>query len=438
MKTIGLARLENIDVNKFTNSAKMKIRRMIFPLTKLIIKANTKMTTKREVVVDRLPILPNDEQLIFASPHYYAEDVESALGTLPKNAWVQIDSKNQIENNCKMYGAWLNGMIYVDRKDDESRKKAFDKLRYILNNGSSVLIYPEGGWNNKENEICMNIFEDTYYLSSECDKKVIPMASIRSEKDDKIHVIYGEPLDLSEFKAKEWDSNYLKEIKKTTACSIIRDSMASLKYELIEKYNEPLKRSELREDIHEYYNNVRLNEYMRIKWNNEETLKNELIEYKPTTYVNTYEAVESIKKVNSYERYIKSILNECIRDYGLSYLEASQMFSTLKFAKEPEKATELITKFKETICSSEILDQIKSLETSPVESYIKSCELKKKEYKEDVWEFTNNVHLGLDNASIIAKIVAEEENSKEENSEKSFENYIDNNFQIIKFLKKRK
>ncbi len=436
MKNIGINRLENVNVDKFTNTCKMKIRRALFPLTRFIVKANTKLNSSMDIVVDNRPELDKDEQYIFTSTHYYTEDIGAAIGTLDRNAWVLMETKNQIENNNKMYGAWLNGIIYINRKDEKSRKESLEKMSHILNNGSSMLIFPEGGLNNKENEICMNIFDETYYLSTNCDKKVVPMASIRSEKDNKIHVLYGEPLDLSEYKVDYRDSAYLKETKKLAACSIIRDSMASLKYELMEKYNEPLKRSELPEDIHRYYQDIRLNEYMRTKWNDEETLKNELIEFKPKVYINSSEAIENIKRVNLYERNIKNILNECISDYGLSYIEASQIFGILKFAKDPEEANELITKFKETVCSNEVYNKIQLLETNRVEPYIKSCEIKRKEYPEDVWRFTNNVHLGLDNASSIAKIVTEEK-TKEENN-KSFENYIDNNYQLMKLMKKGK
>ena len=197
MKTIGLKKLENVNVYEFTSPLKMKLRRMIYPFTRLIINTNTKLISGKNVIVDRRPNLSKDEQVIFASTHSYTEDIESALGSLDRNAWVLIGTKDQIENNFKMYGAWLNGMIYVDRKDDSSRKESLDKMKYILNNGSSILIFPEGGWNNKENELCMNLFGGAYYLSSECDKKVVPMSSIVSEKDNQIHVLYGDPIDLS-------------------------------------------------------------------------------------------------------------------------------------------------------------------------------------------------------------------------------------------------
>ena len=123
MKTIGLKRLENVNVDKFTNEHKMRIRRILFPLTRFIIRTDTKLNSAKDVVVDERPQLNKDEQYIFASTHYYTEDIEAAIGTLDRNAWVLMGTKDQIENNYKMYGAWLNGMIYVDRKNDKSRYK---------------------------------------------------------------------------------------------------------------------------------------------------------------------------------------------------------------------------------------------------------------------------------------------------------------------------
>ena len=60
MKNIGLNRLENVNVDKFTNTCKMKIRRALFPLTRFIVKANTKLNSSMDIVVDNRPELDKD------------------------------------------------------------------------------------------------------------------------------------------------------------------------------------------------------------------------------------------------------------------------------------------------------------------------------------------------------------------------------------------
>ena len=438
MKTIGLKRLENVDVNEFTNGFKMKLRRMIFPATRLIINTNTKLISGKNVIIDRRPDIPKNEQVIFASTHGYTEDIESALGSLDRNAWVLIGTKDQIENNFKMYGAWLNGMIYVDRKDDSSRKESLEKMKYILNNGSSILIFPEGGWNNKENELCMNLFGGAYYLSSECKKRIVPMSSIVSEKDNQIHVLYGDPIDLSLYRASKNDSEFLKNIKKMAACSIIRDSMASLSYELIEKYTNPISRKQLPNDVHNYHNDNRLREYMKTRWSSHNDVKNELTEYKPKIYLGKSDISSELEKLQSYEKLINDCLFCGISGYAISYGDAISMYNKLKFAYSPEKAIELISKLKSTFFDSEIVEQVLSLDVDSKEPFIRDIVVKEKVDSDEVWSFVDQVHLGADNAESMAKTVVQVKQSMENEKKNCLDNYIENNYNTLKLEKKNK
>ena len=122
MKTIGLKKLENVSVDSFVKHSQIKLRKGIYPFTKVVINLATKLISNRSIVVDRRPEL-DDDNYIFASTHYYTEDIEALLGSLDRNAWALMGTTDQIENNPKMYGAWLNGMIYVDRNDNNSRKE---------------------------------------------------------------------------------------------------------------------------------------------------------------------------------------------------------------------------------------------------------------------------------------------------------------------------
>ena len=438
MKTIGLKKLENVNVYEFTSPLKMKLRRMIYPFTRLIINTNTKLISGKNVIVDRRPNLPKNEQVIFASTHSYTEDIESALGSLDRNAWVLIGTKDQIENNFKMYGAWLNGMIYVDRKDDSSRKESLDKMKYILNNGSSILIFPEGGWNNKENELCMNLFGGAYYLSSECDKKVVPMSSIVSEKDNQIHVLYGDPIDLSLYKVRKNDSEFLKDIKKMAACTIIRDSMASLSYELIEKYTNPVSRDELPTDVHKYHSDNRLREYMKTRWSSHSDIKNELTEYKPKVYLGQSDISSELEKVQEYEKLIYDCLFYGITECAVSYGDAVLLYNKLKFASDSENAITLMSKLKSTFFSCDVVDQVLSIEVDSKEPFIRDIEVKEKVDPDEVWAFVDNVHLGPDNAESIAKTVVQIRQSKEDEKAYRLDNYIDNNYYILKLEKKNK
>lgn len=78
---------------------------------------------------------------------------------------MHIFSTDQLEHNPQVYAAWLNGLIYVNRREEISRKDSVKKMERILNSGSSVFLFPEGGWNNTENLLVLPLFSDPWLLS---------------------------------------------------------------------------------------------------------------------------------------------------------------------------------------------------------------------------------------------------------------------------------
>lgn len=247
VKNTGLKKLLIVSPEKFKTNTKMKIRRVISPLMRKMIL----FSTGKKIVVEQYPQL-EDDAYIFSSTHYFTEDIQVGIGTVDRNSWVLIGTTDQLEHNIMMYGGWLNGIIYVDRNDNQSRKDSLKKMKHVLEQGSSVLIYPEGGWNNTENLLVQQLFAGPYYLSCDTLKKVVPMAIFKSD-DNSIYVRAGDAMDLSVYDKKE-------------ALTLLRDEMASLMYGLIEDHSKIIQRSELKGDIHLSYMEERCQEYISTPW----------------------------------------------------------------------------------------------------------------------------------------------------------------------------
>lgn len=411
----------------------MKLRRFLFPFTKLVVRSNTKLSCGRSVIVDSRPKLVKGENYIFASTHYFTEDIESVIGTLDRNAWVLIGTTDQIENNFKMYGAWLNGMIYVDRENNESRKDSLKKMKYILDNGSSVLLFPEGGWNNTENSLTLNPFSGAYYLSCDCSKKIVPVSSIRSEIDNNIHVVYGEPLDLSIYKANENDSLFLKNIKKVAANTLLRDSMSSLIYDLLEKYTIPVEREKMQGDIRLKYCDDRLREYMKNTWSSKECIKSEFVQYKPKIMVNPSEVLELIEKTNEFENKLLNILDDCVLKNIISSDEKKEIFKRLKFSKNPMEAIEFVNKIQNNDKSLNYLD----IEVSNVEPFFSNYEFTNIVSKDEVFSFVDDVNVSKNNAYVLSDTIASRKNDLIDREKYDLSNYVDMNYDSIKKESKR-
>lgn len=249
MENIGLKSVKYATVDNFTSNCGIKLRRTINkPLRNIL-----KLATKREIILENYPKLEKNERYIFASTHSFDEDIIAALATIDRSAYVLIGTTDQIDHNPQMYVAWGNGMIYVDRMDPKSRKESILKMERILRSGSSILMFPEGGWNNTENLLCQPLFSGSYILSQLTGASVVPIASFNQPNSDKIYMSFGNPIDM-------------KDMTKKDALITLRDSLATMVYNTMEKYTVPICRGSLSGDIHKQYMEERKNEYMRVKW----------------------------------------------------------------------------------------------------------------------------------------------------------------------------
>ena len=281
MRNFGLKNLQVATADNFTTNVGMKIRRLINKPLRGILK----IAAGKKIVVDKYPDLEKDEQYIFCSTHYFSEDIIAALATIDRNAYALIGTTDQIDHNPQMYGAWLNGMIYVDRLNPESRKESIKKQERVLNNGSSVVLFPEGGWNNTENLLCLPLFAGPYILAKNTSKKVVPFATYNDEENNTIYMEYGEPIDLAKYEDKK------------EALAVLRDHMATMMYSLMEKHGTSIKREELTGDIHQQHMENRRKEYLRNKKWTRDVWDEELTQYQPKDITTAEQVRESLDKV---------------------------------------------------------------------------------------------------------------------------------------------
>lgn len=249
MRNIGITKCMNRTSENFTTNVGIKLRRLVDVALRPVLR----LATKRKIVVESYPELKKGTPYIFASTHYFDEDIIANVATIDRNAWLLTGSTHQIKYNPQFYAAWLHGMVYVDRQDGESRKESVKKMERLLKAGTSVLIYPEGGWNNTENLLIQKLFAGPYVLSGKFNIPVVPLSVFHEVGSDTIYFRAAEPLNLYEYEKKQ-------------GLEILRDSLATMMYDQIEKYSTPIERSKLTSDIHMKHLEERKSEYFRAKW----------------------------------------------------------------------------------------------------------------------------------------------------------------------------
>lgn len=241
-----LTRVYNKTIDNFTTDFGIKFRRVIGKPFRFVLRK----ATKRKVIIDSYPKLKKDETYIFVSNHSFDEDIVSGLGNIDRNAWLLNGSTHQLKYNFQMYAAWVNGMIYVSRISDKSRKDSVKKMLRILYNKSSIFMFPEGGWNNTENLLMQPLFSGPWILARETGCKVVPFVSFNEHDDRNIYIRVADPLDIGS-------------MEKEKALTILRDQMATMIWKIMEEHCEIADRSQL---SYERFMDERRREYMHAKW----------------------------------------------------------------------------------------------------------------------------------------------------------------------------
>lgn len=207
-----------------------------------------------------------DKPYIFASTHSFVEDIILNIAYCDRHAYILIGTTDQLEHNPQMYAGAINGMIYVNKMNTASRKESVKKMVRVLQSGSSVILFPEGTWNNSENLLVQTLFAGPWLLANETRASVVPVAIFHEYDADTIFIRYGKPLALSG-------------MEKIEALDLLRDQMATMMFEMMKAHTKPMCHQDLKGDYRLAFLEERRQEYMRASWT-EDVWDEELTIYK--------------------------------------------------------------------------------------------------------------------------------------------------------------
>ena len=201
----------------------------------------------------------------------------STLYAIDRNAYVLNGTTDQTEHNPKFFALWANGMICINRCDSESRRQAVQKMKRVLNAGNSIMLFPEGEYNNTEEKLINRLFAGPWLLAKECGTEVVPIISFNDYDSKDIYISAGRPIRLDLYEKEE-------------ARTLLRDAMATIIWKLMEDYAVPLKRMDIPGDLHTFWMEVRKQVYECQDW------YNDVWEEELTTYKGKISSPEEVNK----------------------------------------------------------------------------------------------------------------------------------------------
>lgn len=209
--------LTSNDLQRTVTKTGFYFRRTIYPLVR---KLSGPLTDTEGILVKAEP-MPRGPK-IFACTHTYSrEDIAWAISFAGEQSYLLTNGWRELLYTSDGIALWASGVILVDRYDKANRKASIEKAKRVLELGGNVMIFPEGVWNMSENQLVRKLYPGVYRISAISGAPVIPISTM----------MYGDKFYVSRGKAL-----YLAELDQQDALRKLRDSLAALKWEIMERY----------------------------------------------------------------------------------------------------------------------------------------------------------------------------------------------------------
>lgn len=180
--------------------------------------------------------LPN-KPVIYIANHGFRDDVLATVLAANRHAYIYWGSLPLFYNSMDGLASSLVGEVIMNRKVKESRKSSLDKALRVMDYGTDLIIFSEGGWNKTSEIPVLDLWPGVYKLS--CSKKydVVPITHyVRDleivDKKNIIHTVVDNPIPLYELSEKE-------------ALIYLRDNLASWQYKMAEQYGKSTRKEEM-------------------------------------------------------------------------------------------------------------------------------------------------------------------------------------------------
>jgi len=214
----NLEYLLSYEVDKVISQKSVFVRRKINPLLRSILK----VLNPYKLHIIRQTELPKNRPLIFTPNHGFKDDFLNALIIANTHCYTLFGSLDQFYNTLGGQLANLFGVVMVNRDDPKSRETAIPKMIKAIEYGANALIFPEGCWNLTDAELAMKLYNGFHKIAEATGALIVPIGVHFEGKS--CYAIRDEPFEI-------------KGLPPSEAKIILRDKLATLQYELIEKFS---------------------------------------------------------------------------------------------------------------------------------------------------------------------------------------------------------
>lgn len=188
-------------------------RKLLHPLLLFVMKSTYPYEIR---ILNVPPKVPGNA--IYAVNHSCCHDIPITCNVIRKHTYILV-GKQRLKI-LDWLALVLNGVVWVDRKDKESKRQASLKMQRLLKQSKNIGIYPEGTWNLTPSKPSLPLYWGIIDIAGVVGVPIIPLALEYREKV--CYVNFGQAIEVS------------KRFEKQEKINELEDSFATLKWEIWE------------------------------------------------------------------------------------------------------------------------------------------------------------------------------------------------------------
>lgn len=178
-----------------------------------------------------------EEPVIWMANHAFKDDVVATICAAKRHGYLLLGSVPQFYNTFDGIAAFVNGVVMANRKVKASKKASLEKSVRVMEYGADLIMFPEGVWNKTPHIPIISLWSGIYRIAKKTGAKIVPVVHyttdmLSKDKESKIHTVIDDPIDISEMSEEE-------------ALTLLRDTMATWAYLMMEKYGKSTRKKEV-------------------------------------------------------------------------------------------------------------------------------------------------------------------------------------------------
>lgn len=126
----------------------IKVRKIFAPLLRTVYRTQTEY----KIVIDHREKLKRTRKgKIFVINHRQGDDIVIGANVVNQSAYFVFGNQYLSLDTSNGLGLWAYGMILLNRDVKTNRQATYQKMKYVIEHGGNIIIYPEGYWNLDDN-----------------------------------------------------------------------------------------------------------------------------------------------------------------------------------------------------------------------------------------------------------------------------------------------